>query len=119
MTRRQDQPPARPRGRWGGRLFRRYGPVFALAVALLLASSGCAAGGATKPASTQALPDFLRTAPATVRETYLYALANPDTLKYIPCYCGCGSVGHKSVHDCFVKEVRPDGSVDWDQMGYG
>ena len=66
-----------------------------------------------------ALPQKFQDAPTQVREAYQFALANQDILKYIPCYCGCGKEGHKSVKDCFVQEVRAGGTVIWDEMGFG
>lgn len=65
------------------------------------------------------LPQKIQDAPTQVREAYQFALANQDVLKYIPCYCGCGREGHTSVKDCFVQEVRADGTVIWDEMGLG
>ena len=43
------------------------------------------------------LPADIAKAPTEVREAYRFAIANRDTLKYIPCYCGCGSAGHKGI----------------------
>ena len=40
---------------------------------------------------------------------YRFAAANPEILKYIPCYCGCGEMGHGSNLDCYVDLFRPDG----------
>lgn len=103
-------------------LHKRWVLILVLAIALLLVGSGCVASPAAapaKPAPGPVLPAFLLKAPLNVRETYQLALANPDTLNWIPCYCGCGSEGHKNVRDCFVEEVRPDGTVVWDEMGYG
>src|SRR5665811_1066449 len=43
------------------------------------------------------LPDFVSesTAPKGATEAYLFAVNNQDVLKYIPCYCGCGTYdGH-------------------------
>ncbi len=34
------------------------------------------------------LPKDIRSAPEDVREAYRFAVANRDTLRYIPCYCG-------------------------------
>jgi len=51
-----------------------------------------------------------------VRVPYQLALANPEILSQIPCYCGCRAV-HKNVKECFVREVKPDGTVVWDDMG--
>jgi len=94
--------------------------ILALIADVLVA--GCSFAGAPKTLAEQAaptLPQYVQQAPATVRETYLFAYANQDMLRHIPCYCGCGAVGHKSVRDCFVKEVKADGTVVWDSMGYG
>lgn len=38
-----------------------------------------------------------------VRGAYAYALARPDVLQWLPCYCGCGGMGHRSNLDCFYK----------------
>lgn len=56
---------------------------------------------------------------ADVAQT-VYALVarNEATLQYMPCYCGCRSQGHRSVHDCFVKRRSADGGViEWDGHG--
>lgn len=97
--------------------------MFVLLVSLLASwSSACGAGSSQpdlKLAPVSALPQYIQDAPVTVREAYQFALANQDVLKYIPCYCGCGNEGHTNVKDCFVQEVRPDGTVVWDEMGLG
>jgi hypothetical protein len=54
-----------------------------------------------------------------VREAYQFAVANPDLMKQIPCYCGCGAMGHTSNYACYVKGVKPDGSVDFDDHALG
>ena len=64
-------------------------------------------------------PDlFLRSAPE-VQQAYRFAIARPEVLQYIPCFCGCGSSGHKSNKDCYVREIRSDGSVLLDPMSFG
>ena len=41
-----------------------------------------------------------------------------DIIKWMPCYCGCGeSAGHGSNLNCFIDEIREDGSVVWDDHG--
>ena len=57
------------------------------------------------------LPEKVRRAPPVVQEAYRFAIANPDVLARIPCYCGCGSMGHTSDLDCFIQEFKPDGSI--------
>ena len=76
-------------------------------------------GRAYALAPESALPANLRQAPPSVREAYRFAIANLETLRHIPCYCGCGKEGHKNNADCYVKEVKPDGSVVFDPMSFG
>jgi hypothetical protein len=96
----------------------------ALLLALTLGLGACAgSSGSAKQALTlapeSALPDFVRDAPPQVREAYRFAIANPDTLSAFPCYCGCGSVGHKNNLQCYIKEVRPDGSMEFENHAFG
>ena len=74
-------------------------------------STGATAGIEIQLASASLLSDKLRSAPPVVQEGYRFAIANPDILAQLPCYCGCGSMGHKSDLDCFIEEFKPDGSV--------
>jgi hypothetical protein len=49
---------------------------------------------------------------------YALVATNEDTLQYIPCYCGCRSQGHGSVHHCHVKRRSSDGRVaEWNDHG--
>lgn len=66
-----------------------------------------------------ALADAIRSAPPPVRGAYAYAVAHPEILRYIPCYCGCIAAGHRSNEDCFVDERLAGGSVVYDAMGIG
>ena len=69
-------------------------------------------------APESALPENLRKAPPNAREAYRFAIANRDVLRQIPCYCGCGAE-HQSNAECYIKEVKADGSVVFDPMSYG
>lgn len=63
-------------------------------------------GDSTIASSGIKLPDYAygSTAPKGTAEAYQFAVDNPDVLKYIPCYCGCGELdGHVSNLDCFIK----------------
>ena len=64
-----------------------------------------------KMAPVSSLPQEMQSAPTTVRESYQFAVANPGPLENVPCYCGCGSIGHTSNLDCFVQEFGSDGKV--------
>lgn len=69
-------------------------------------------------ASLSVLPSFLDELPNQTYLAYKAAAMVRDTLAYIPCYCGCGgSAGHQSNLNCFIAEVRDDGTVVWDDHG--
>ncbi len=92
------------------------GLIFAALLTLVLAACSPTqrAGGDGHPiklAPMSMLTPEVQKAPTKVREAYQYAIANADVLKQIPCYCGCGSMGHKSNLDCYVQEFKPDGSA--------
>ncbi len=52
------------------------------------------------------LPSHIKDAPVTVTRAYQFALANAALLSRVPCYCGCGSMGHTSNAACYL--VEPD-----------
>src|SRR5215471_18863849 len=35
---------------------------------------------------------------AVMRATYEFAARHPEVMKYVPCFCGCGRMGHKDNH---------------------
>ena len=69
-----------------------------------------------KLAPENLLPKDIRNAPEEVREAYRFAIANRDTLRYIPCYCGCGSEGHTSNASCYVKDSSTRDNLIFDRM---
>jgi hypothetical protein len=92
-------------------------------LALAAGLSACGASPAASPevtlASESALPDFVRAMPPQVKEAYRFAIANPDTLQKIPCYCGCGAMGHKSNYNCYIKNANTNGQIDFDDHATG
>lgn len=101
--------------------------VIGLAALPLLGACGGSPAGVDTAALTpvavamvaaELLSPELRTLSEHGQSAYRYAAANTDTLRHIPCYCGCGSF-HKSVSDCFVHARRADGTVEWDMHGSG
>ena len=66
-------------------------------------------------------PAYLKDASPKAREMYRSAAANGETLRYIPCYCGCGNerVGHKSNADCYVAERFFDGRITFTSHAAG
>ncbi len=60
-------------------------------------------------APVEDLPEEVQTAPVSVQNAYQFAVENPQILKEIPCYCGCGSMGHNSNYACYIKDdTSPD-----------
>jgi hypothetical protein len=82
--------------------------------------AGCRRFGAAEHryelAPENVLPRDVAKAPAEVREAYRFAIANRDTLRYIPCYCGCGSEGHTSNASCYVKDSSTQENPIFDRM---
>jgi len=66
-----------------------------------------------------AFPNLTSFSDAQVWEAYRYARANPEVLKYIPCFCGCNHHGDTSNLECYIDEMRPDGSVRYDPHAAG
>lgn len=55
-----------------------------------------------------------------VRATYDFAAQHPEVLSFVPCFCGCGSQGHKANESCFVARRDSKGNVlEWDTHGFG
>ncbi len=85
---------------------------------------GCTSSGAgdgerdVAMASLDEMPTAVKRAPATVRQAYQFAVANPEVLTQIPCYCGCGGMGHTSNYSCYVA-VNEDGTRQFDGHGLG
>ena len=53
-----------------------------------------------------------------LKDAHVFAADHPDVASYVPCYCGCGSAGHKNNADCFVKGRDPEGRVtEWEPHG--
>ena len=85
-----------------------------------------AASGGAPPVTTDAIGDRIQTLPrgqlpvfasgSEAQALYRYAVEHDGELQYIPCFCGCGRLGHKSNRDCYIKAVNPDGSVVFDSM---
>jgi hypothetical protein len=62
-----------------------------------------------------ARPDYVRGADARVQEAYRYALERPDVIRWMPCYCGCASMQHRSNLDCFLRARMTAGAVAFEQ----
>jgi len=65
------------------------------------------------------MPSEVQMAPVTVQTAYQFNAANPDIMKNIPCYCGCGNIGHTSNYDCYVSNVGGSGAITFDNHALG
>lgn len=93
--------------------------LFIVAALSVACAAGAAQPAAVKLAPASALPREMQAAPAAVRTAYQFAVANPDALANVPCYCGCGAIGHKSNLACYVKEFGADGKPVFDDHALG
>jgi Protein of unknown function with PCYCGC motif len=99
--------------------------LMSLSLVITLISAGCT-GTNGQPASTGPslapmtdMPADVQAAPVSVQEAYRFAAANPEILKKIPCYCGCGAMGHTSNYACYVSGKNGDGSLTFDSHALG
>jgi len=65
------------------------------------------------------MPAEVQSAPVTVQEAYQFASINPDLMKDIPCYCGCGDIRHTSNYDCYVSDVDAQRNIKFDNHALG
>ena len=65
------------------------------------------------------LPAEVKNAPVVVQQAYQFAAANPDIMTHIPCYCGCGEMGHTSNYACYVSGVGAGGEIQYDPHALG
>ena len=97
--------------------------ALALLILLSLALSACSAGGQAEAhadmAPMSAMPAEVQQAPEAVSQAYRFAVANPEILTGLPCYCGCGAMGHTSNLSCFIQDVEDDSSIAWDNHALG
>lgn len=79
--------------------------IVAALVGVQFAQSGADSAEVPKGviAGAGAMPDWLAAADASVAVEYAFAASHHDDLKYIPCYCGCGSSGHHSNSSCYFE----------------
>jgi len=86
----------------------------------IITVAGCRTIGAAdhryQLASENILPADIVKAPAEVLEAYRFAITNRDTLRYIPCYCGCGAEGHTSNASCYIKDSSTASKLIFDRM---
>jgi hypothetical protein len=103
--------------------FRRLSPFL---VTLTLILPGTLSACTTIPAdhlytmaSMNDMPADVQTAPVSVQQAYQFAYANPEVMTQIPCFCGCGAMGHTSNYSCYVSSVDANGTIAYDSHALG
>jgi hypothetical protein len=76
------------------------------------------AGCNSQSGAMNQMPEDVHTAPVTVQQAYQFVVANPEVMKQIPCYCGCGKVGHTSNYSCYVVSEQ-NGKFEYDLHAVG
>src|SRR5574338_113090 len=92
--------------------------IFILTASALSACSS-SAGSTAHLMPMDQMPQEVQAAPSVVQQAYQFAAANPELMKQIPCYCGCGSIGHTSNYSCYVAGENADGSLIFDNHALG
>jgi hypothetical protein len=99
--------------------------LISLSLVIILISAGCT-GASNQPGSNDLsmapmadMPAEVQAAPVSVQEAYRFAAANSEILSHIPCYCGCGAMGHTSNYACYVSGKNEDGSLAFDTHALG
>jgi hypothetical protein len=69
--------------------------------------------------SLAGMPLEIQNAPEVVKTAYQFAVANPEVLTELPCYCGCGGMGHTSNYSCYVSGEHANRSLAYDNHALG
>lgn len=96
--------------------------LLSLLSGLLAGCNGAASTSADhelKMAPMSDMPADVKSAATVTQQAYQFAVANPDVLQRLPCYCGCGEMGHTSNYACYVSGVDAKGSVTFDNHALG
>ncbi len=95
--------------------------VVLLAVLLVPAVSACSprAQSNLHMMSLGEMPAEVQASASVVQQSYQFAAANPDVMKGIPCYCGCGNLGHTSNYSCYVTGADAQGKITFDNHALG
>ena len=96
--------------------------LFIIVVLLSTTISACSSKSQStdlRMMSMDQMPADVQSAPVTVQTAYQFAAANPDMMKNIPCYCGCGNVGHTSNYSCYISGEDSNSQLTFDTHALG
>jgi uncharacterized protein with PCYCGC motif len=105
----------------GFNMMRRWFLLFVVISIFAVTGSACSSAREADlhMAPLDQMPAGVQMAPAVVQQAYQFASANPDVMKDIPCYCGCGNIGHTSNYSCYVSSVGQKGTLTFDNHALG
>lgn len=100
--------------------------LFLISIVLILLSTALSACSTSSSSEVHLammpldqMPAEVQSAPITVQASYSFNAANPDIMEDIPCYCGCGDLGHTSNYDCYVSNVDASGKIAFENHALG
>ena len=96
----------------------RFLPLATALVAASLIASACGSSSSGGPMDTD-WPSEVQAAPVVVRQAYAFAHDHGDVLRGIPCYCGCGAIGHTSNYACYISGEESGGTITYDLHAVG
>lgn len=101
-------------------VFRKLSVLLGMLLVVVVVS-GCGGSSAVDfdMARVSDMPSEMRRAPTTVQESYQFAVANREILEQIPCYCGCGAMGHTSNYNCYAEGTDASGETIFDGHALG
>ncbi len=97
----------------------KYLSFLALLFVLPVLLGACAKQPETSLAPLDQMSVQVKNAPVKVLLAYRFAIANPLIMQQIPCYCGCGKMGHTSNYACYASGVDANGKVIFDTHALG
>src|SRR3989304_9671075 len=110
----------------GPNMFSQSRKFFSLSLMVVLLSTAISACSTSKSSDVHLymmpldqMPAEVQSAAVAVQEAYQFASINPDVMQNIPCYCGCGDIGHTSNYDCYVSGVDAQGNIQFDNHALG
>lgn len=93
-------------------------PIVLISIAVFISACGLEASeDSFQLAQLSEMHPSVQSAPYVVQEAYQFAHANSEILKQVPCYCGCGGMGHTSNYACYVLETEGELAFDGHALG--
>jgi hypothetical protein len=97
----------------------KYLSILALLFVLPALLAACTKQPESSLAPLDQMSEQVKNAPVKVQQAYQFAIANPQIMGQIPCYCGCGKMGHTSNYACYASGVDANGKVNFDAHALG